>query len=286
MLYVVGPAIAGQVNLQQNDFVEGVPSPLAALGFAGFLARKINEKMGRNIDPWSVRVLPVYHQVSVSSGRTRPAPRRDTPSKGGRSSLKSGEIAETLTGEVIFSLVIDIDAALDTGPMTQIVDRMRFAGSAIFPYQPRFSIPVRRLEGATLSTMRLPRGFAMTPPVSREQARNVSFGETEKLDAIGEKLSQKSEKGDGYIVPCAVGLRLLEDAKSAEPRIGGRDMSIPHVFAEPGVGFAEFISVRTPDLARCHPSELAPRMWSWSSDPSHLHAMFSPYHLSCLQPSS
>ena len=277
MLYVIGPAVAGNANLQQNDFVAGMPSPLAALGFAGALARKINAEFGLDVDPWAVRVMPIYHAVSPSVGRVKPAAKR-----GARQTMEATEIAESTTGEVILSLVVEIDGALDAARMAEIADRMRFAGSAIFPYRPGAAVPVRRLEGKTLADLRLPRGYAMVPPAGRERGRITSFGEPETLNVLAEALTGKSEKGEGYLVPCAIGLRLLETPEEAGPRKGARDPEIPHVFAEPGVGLAELASIRTPDLARAHPSDLAARMWRWAPDATHRHVMFSEHHLACI----
>lgn len=282
MLYVIGPAVAGNANLQQNDFVEGMPSPLASLGFAGLLVRRINQELDRDIDPWSARVMPIYHQISASTGRVKPAPTQRKVEGQKHRAMKPGEIAETLTGEVIFTLVIEIDAALDVSRLEAIVDRMRFAGSAIFPYGPQASVSVQRLEGATLSKMRIPRGYAMVPPSGRDRADILSFGEPESLDRMAEALSAKGEMGGGYLIPCAIGMRLLENPANAEIRKGTRNPEIPHVFAEAGVGFAELVSARSPAISQAHPADLVPRMWRWAPDPSHRHVMFSDHHLECL----
>lgn len=280
MRYLVGPFIANGVNLLQNDFVAGLPSPLAALGFAGAAIRNVEAQRGLSsgdLDPWSASALPILHSVSLSKGRQRAEPKRGKPRED-YSQLQAIELPETLTGEVIASILIETDAVIDEAELRRAVQGMRFAGGTLKATGNRLDgVAVRRLEENTLKEAKgLQRGFAMMPPVGRDDAMAVSFGDEDTMRDVFIRLNRRTEKS-GYLVPAAVGLRLLESPDSAAPRSASRDPVVPHVFSEPAAGIAELVSIRNPRLRDA--PDLSPMMWRWSPTETHSYVMFSNFHL-------
>src|ERR1700757_2700855 len=96
MKFLVTDLAASRVNLLMNDYASGLPSPLAFLGLGAAIAPELGAER------WSVGVLPVLHEVAVSSGRTKP---EMTPASGRFSPI---EIVEDMIGTVRFSMVLDV----------------------------------------------------------------------------------------------------------------------------------------------------------------------------------
>ena len=69
----------------------------------------------------------------------------------------------------------------------------------------------------------------------------------------------------GWIVPAAVGFRLLEDPETVPKRIRTRSKDIAHVYAEPVLGIAELVSVRNTRLTSLTMSDLNALFWSWDA---------------------
>lgn len=57
-----------------------------------------------------------------------------------------------------------------------------------------------------------------------------------------------------------------------------RDAVTPHVFAEPGVGVGELISIRNPRLTGLPATDLSDVFWHWSVGIHHItaHPLFNP----------
>ncbi len=274
MRYVFGPFAASNVNLNGNSLCAGQVSPSAVLGFVGALLRRLGHPT------WNFAVLPVFHSVSLSEGRLRPAP------KVAGGVQKSDDLAESLIGEVVCSLIIETEHLLDDRKVGQVLPKLKFAGGTIrtldqSPLHDKFS----RLVGDTLGDAepRIRRGYAMVPPTDREEAKVVSFGEIESLRKVDLFLRTKRGVGGGYFIPVPAGYRLLENAKSATPRSGSRDPETPHVFSSPAVGIAEVVSVRSPRIDTASYDDLSRFMWRWSCDDIHRVTMFSRIHLTATQ---
>lgn len=287
----VGPLEAHNVNLSSGEFVAGLPAPSAFVGFAGALLRH------SGLETWDYSVFPVLHSVSLSEGR-----QRSQPTASGRSeTLEAVELSEQLMGAVCFSMIIDIgDRRVDLDAARGALQKMRFAGgtivsgisanhhvhnmNALVGNHPAREILASRIRdmGRDESSHIMPRGYALTPPLDREGAEIVSFGDLETLTAVRD-VAHSREKGGGFMVPANVGFRLLEDPLEARPRASGR-AGYPHVFAEPSVGIAELISVRNPKVADLSFNELLDRFWGWSASAAdHRHLMMSRFHLSAVE---
>ncbi len=268
----IGPLRAESANLHANDFVAGLPSPGAALGFAGALLRHVG------VQDWSHKVFLVLHSVECRKGRPRAHPKVDY------GILKNEEIMEGLTGNVVFSLVVDTPHFVPAGSLSRALTLLRFAGGVLLPAQYPGSddaLPLgQRIASvdpnAALADLGLPRGYALMPPYARDDTDIVSFGDFATLCKLRNRAYAR-RTGHGLCVPVACGYRLLEDPHTAAPRPGSRGGN-PHVFGEPAVGLGEFVSIRSLSLPSSV-SELDHRMWSWSSDFDRRLLMFSPTHL-------
>jgi len=271
----IGPLRADGVNLLANDFVAGLPSPGAALGFAGALLRYAG------VEDWSHEVLMILHSVDLRKGRQRAHP----AAKGGIP--ENIEIKEGLFGSAIFTMVIDTPYAVSNDSLSRSLNLMRFAGGVITPYQRNGNRDLflldQRVEildsNAMLSDLNLPRGYALCPQQTLPGKALVSFGDYSTLSMIRDR-GYSHQKGQGWHVPVACGYRLLEDPHEAKPRRGSRCgyKKHPHVFAEPAVGLGEFISIRNQSLL-ISISELNRYMWKWSCDFDRRLIMFSTAHL-------
>lgn len=259
---------ASRVNLLQNDYAAGLPSPLAFMG----LGSSILHDLG--FDRWAVRLLPVIHDLVVSQGRTKPAPEP----QGTR--LRNVELPEDMHGTVDFSLAMDLPEERDLGEIEASVGSKRLAGGAIFRSSP--GRPIRAIatsaDGAGLK--KLARGRALTPMTIAQTA--TSFGEDVTIREVKQLLNpvrdDDADKALGYRVPAAIGYRLLTRPGANPIPAMARDAVTPHVFAEPGVGVGELISIRNPRLTTLTASELSAVFWHWSVGVSHItaHPLFNP----------
>jgi len=259
---------ASRVNLLQNDYAAGLPSPLAFMG----LGSSILHDLG--LDRWAVRVLPVIHDLVVSQGRTKPAPEP----QGAR--LRNVELPEDMHGTVDFSLALDLPEERDLGDIEASIGGKRLAGGAIFRSPP--GRPIRAIatsaDGAGLK--KLARGRALTPMTIAKTA--TSFGEDVTIREVKQLLNpardDDADKALGYRVPVAIGYRLLTRPGANPIPAMARDAITPHVFAEPGVGVGELISIRNPRLTMLSAAELTALFWQWSVGASHItaHALFNP----------
>ena len=272
MKFLIGPLRAENANLLANDFVAGLPSPGAAIGFAGALLRHAG------IEGWTHKVFFIIHSAECRKGRQRANPSVE----GGI--LKPIEVMEGLSGNVVFSLIVDTPHFVSTGSLSKSLNLLRFSGGVISPHPQRnnddvlfFNQSVDSIDpNATLSEIRLPRGYALVPPQAHNANDIVSFGDFATLCLLRNR-GYTRRKGQGHCVPVACGYRVLENPRAAKPRLGSRG-KYPHVFAEPAVGLGEFVSIRSRALP-VPLAELEPYSWCWSCDFDRHLFMFSPAHL-------
>ena len=248
MTIIISNIVADGVNLVQNDMASGMPSPMAYLGLAAAMAPDLG------LSRWDVRVLPVLHDIVVSPGRTK----ADYQSKDGV--FKPQEIPETMIGRVRLSLVLDLPARVSGADVTDAFVGRRIAGGIV-------TQPGRIREAQTFgdALRAMPRGYALVPP--RDAAlQAVTTGEGDDLADIADLLFPAQKlPGTGWIVPAAVGWRLLEDPRTVPARRGTRNADIPHCFAEPVLGLGELISIRNPRLTGLVPADFAALFWSWQT---------------------
>lgn len=263
MRFAIRNLRASRVNLLMNDYAAGLPSPMAFLG----LAESIGRDLG--VEPWSASVLPVLHAVHVSEGRTKP---EMEPKSGAFTPI---EIMEDMVGTVEVSLLIDLPGAETSADVKNVVLRKRIAGGTIANRDVRIdAIP---LDGAGLKS--LSRGYAMLRPDQVER-QMISSGDLVQMERIAQILFPAvREPGRGWIVPVAVGHRLLENPDTVPKRIRARSPNMPHVFVEPCVGIAELISVRNARLTTLNEADLTERFWRWSVTDSHIlgHPSYHPH---------
>lgn len=248
-LYAVRNIRASRVNLLMNDFAAGIPSPLSFLGLGDFVARRLG------LAPWSARILPILHQVYVSEGRTKP----EMENKSGV--FSPIEIMEDCTGTVDLSFLIDIPGCDSEVTLRSALSGIRIAGGPV--QNDTFDVAQVTADGSALRGIR--RGYAMVRPESSERLM-ISAGDPEGLQRIAETLfPAERPQASGWVVPIAVGYRLLEDPDNVQKRRNTRSNDVPHVFAEPVVGIAELISVRNARLVDLAENALAACMWSWDA---------------------
>lgn len=250
MLFAVHDLSASRVNLLMNDFAAGLPSPLAFLGLGAAVAPELGA--GR----WDVGVLPVLHAVHVSEGRTKP----EMVPSGDR--FGPIEIAEDLVGSVRVSLLMDVPGCSDEHRVARALRGRRIAGGVIANEVVRVD-PIAP-DGQAFG--RMARGFAMIAP-STPELQVVATGGIDDLAVVAARLfPAERELGSGWLVPAAVGHRLLEDPATVPPRANTRDPSVPHVFTEPAVGIAELVSVRNPRLTTLDKAGLKALLWRWVAE--------------------
>lgn len=248
-LYLLKDIRASRVNLIMNDFVAGLPSPLSFLGLGDLLSRNLG------LSPWSARVIPVLHRVYISEGRTKP----EMENKSGV--FTPIETMEDMTGEVELSLLLHIPGCESENTLREQLAGRRIAGGLI----QNDEVEVRAVTPDGSAFRGLRRGYAMIRPEASER-RLITMGDQDGLKDIASTLFP-AERGPGFgwIVPSAVGYRLLEDPETVPQRIRTRSKTIPHVFAEPVLGIAELISVRNKKMTELTTTGLNALFWSWEA---------------------
>lgn len=251
MMIVAKNIVASRVNLIQNDYASGLPSPLSFLGLADTLVRQLG------LESWSARALPILHHVEVSKGRTKP---EMEPKAGAFTPI---ETMEDLVGTVEVSVLIDLPGCERVSDVKRVMAGCRIAGGLI--QNDKIEIEAVTADGSAFRGLR--RGYAMLrPDADRPERRQISTGDEESLSEIAHTVfPTEREPGHGWIVPVAAGYRLLEDPETAPKRIRTRDQNIPHVFAEPVLGIAELVSVRSGRLTDLTEEGLRERLWSWDA---------------------
>ncbi|MDP1575289.1 MAG: type I-F CRISPR-associated protein Cas7f/Csy3, partial [Cypionkella sp.] len=252
-LYVVKDLRASRVNLMMNDFAAGLPSPLSFLGLADLLVRNLG------LAPWSARVLPILHRVDISEGRSKP----EMENKSGI--FEPIETMEDLVGSVQVSLLLHLPGCENESTLRAQLQGRRIAGGLI--QNDRIDVQEVTADGSAFRGMK--RGFAMLRPEQAERRYITSGDTTPEQPGLAQLASllfpAERPEGFGWIVPAAVGYRLLEDPLTVPARIRTRSKEIPHVFAEPVAGIAELVSVRNKRLTGLSNAALGALMWTWEA---------------------
>lgn len=252
-LFVLKNIRASRVNLIMNDYAAGLPSPLSFLGLADIIMRNLG------LEPWTGRVIPVLHQVAVSEGRTKP----EMENKSGI--FMPIETMEDLTGTVDLSLLMHLPGCQSESRLRAQLVGCRIAGGMI----QNDTIEVRSVTPDGSAFRGLRRGYAMIRPDQAER-RFITSGdltaEQPSLTGMAEILFPANRPpGFGWIVPSAVGYRLLEDPDTVPKRVRTRSKAVPHVYAEPLVGVAELVSVRSHRLTDMTMADLDDLLWCWDA---------------------
>lgn len=233
---------ASRVSAIQNDFVAGCPGPLTFLGFVGAIAKD----MGAS--PWDFRVMPIFHDVQVSPGRTKPEFR-----------VKSGEyapdeITEAITAQVRFSVLVDTGDDKDASWFQNALENRKFGGGLAWGGKAIECVD----EGRAL--YRSKRGYAMLPL----EGAPVTAGEAGGFDALSAFLF---ETPHAFRVGAAsVGYRHIGEVSPPGHRAGVRSPNHPHTFSEPLTSAVRFISIRNPEMTELDTEGLLSRMFAWSYD--------------------
>jgi hypothetical protein len=264
MPFAIHKLRASRVNLLMNDYVGGLPSPMAFLG----LAESIGRDLG--LEHWKSRVLPVLHGVYVSDGRTKP---EMEPKSGVFTPI---ETMEDMVGTVEVSLILDLPGCENAEDLRRLVLTKRIAGGTICNKDVR--VEMVAADGSCLRG--LSRGYAMLRP-DQEDRRIISSGDMLQMERIARILFPETrEPGRGWIIPVAVGHRLLEDPETVPKRLRTRNADVPHVFVEPCLGIAELVSVRNVRLTGLDDLGMSDRLWRWSAEGDHVlgHPAYQPVY--------
>lgn len=236
-----------RINLLMNDFASGLPSPLAFLGLAASMAPALG------VSRWSIRVLPILHEVTPSEGRTKP----EMEAKSG--SFTPIETPEDMIGTCRMSILFDIPGAADEVDLARLLAGRRIGGGI----QRGTSVDVTLMADAGETLRDVSRGYAVVPP-DRADRLHLSTGDEESLATIAATLFPAERRtGFGWIVPLSVGYCLAEDPASAPRRLGTRNPNIPHVFAEPVLGIGELISARSARIRDLGREDFKRLFWGW-----------------------
>lgn len=268
-VYLVSDLVASRVSLLQNDYAAGLPSPLAFLG----LVAAFSEATGHGY--YGARVLPVLHSVTPNHGRTRP----DFGRKADR--FVPQEIPEDLLGHVEFSLFMDLPAPIDAAKISQILIGKRLAGGVIFNrhHGKAFRVTAVAEDGSALRSCR--RGRVLIPCLRDGVRGHTCFGEADDIRRMRASLSVRKTKDNpepGWRVPVAIGYRRITEPDARCIPECARDDWTPHVFAEPGAGVAELVSVRSRLLSQMDAHEFRNLFWFWSVMGRHItaHSSYNP----------
>jgi len=254
MNYLLTGLRASKVNLLQNDYCGGLPAPTAFLGLAAAVAHDLG------LSRWDLSALPILHRVDRSNGRLRPAMEVKSDA------YVTVELQEDLTGTVSFSMVLSLPEARSEADILAALTGKRLGGGVIFG-------DVRRMQVIALSDdpkdlLKAPRGYALLPWY-RDGKTEKSFGDPASLRRVASALWPDDAKDrKGWRVPVAIGFRLLGSPGPAPT--GARNMTVPHVFAEPGVGVAELVSIRSPRLTDLSAEDYLALFWSWAPTQTHV----------------
>lgn len=249
---------AHRVNLLQNDFAAGLPSPFAFLG----LIANISGRTGA--ERWDFGVLPIIHSIAHSPGRTKGHIIQD-----GKGTFKTKEIPEDLRGSVSFSLLVDLPDGCEQSLASGIA-KARLAGGAIFP-EHKSAIRVLNVpnDGTSLSVFK--RGRLVAPLPKMPTIRGYD-GEFEPYFNAIKPDPQDDDTPPGWRVPLAVGYHLLETPKDSTQRVGTRDPSLPHAFAEPIGGVGHLVSPKSASMRALGHQDLAALMWRYTTSASRITA--------------
>lgn len=256
MKYLVSGMKAAKVNLLQNDYCGGLPSPTAFLGLAASIAHDLG------LSRWDLGVLPILHRVERSNGRMRPAMEAKS------NAFVTVELQEDMTGMVHFSLVLDLPVARPESDIVASLCGKRLGGGVIFA-------DLRGLRAELLSEdakdlIKAPRGYALLPWF-KDGKTEKSFGDRDSLRAVASALwPDDARERKGWRVPVAIGFRLL--GSPVAPPSGSRNANVPHVFAEPGIGVAELTSVRSARITELTGDGYSALFWSWTPTRTHITA--------------
>ena len=254
MIFAVKNIRAARVNLLMNDFSAGLPSPLSFIGLTDAIVRDLG------LTPWSGRVIPVLHHVSISEGRTKPemevSKRRAT-----YGAFMPIETMEDLFGVVDLSLLLDIPECESASDIAETLIRRRVAGGII----QNGRVDVERVTGDGSAFRHLRRGYAMlaADPEYAERCVTSNGGLDSYARVLEVLFTDERHQGSGWVIPVAAGYRLLEDPDLTPARIRRRDPGLPHVFAEPLLGMAELVSIRNRCLTGLTEDLLSSIFWSW-----------------------
>ena len=264
MIFVIHDISASGVNLLMNDYVAGLPSPLSFLGFGDALMREYK------LEPWKARTIPVLHNVTLSSGRTKP----EMENKSGK--FTPIETMEDLVGYVRLSLIIDLPGCDSALKLKSSVGHMRIAGGII----QNDDIQIEEVTPDGSAFRKIRRGYALLRPDRQSDGYlQISRGCEKSLASIAHKVFPTvREPASGWFIPVAAGYKILEDPTSVPQRIRTRSSQIPHVFAEPILGIAEMISVRNSRLTSLSEEGLDAFFWQWSTQGDYIlgHANYMP----------
>src|SRR4051794_37642236 len=173
----IGPFEAASANLDGNSLCCGVPSPLAALGFADALSRRA----GGPAAPGSKACL-IIHTCQVSEGQIKP-----TPIHAGKGQIQNAEIPERVIGFVRATLILSDLPEIDEELLQAALPSMRFCGAPIFPVRGARHTPLAILSDDNPDRLfgGLPRGYALLP---RPDLAPPAFGAAEEIDRLCDHL--------------------------------------------------------------------------------------------------
>jgi CRISPR type I-F-associated protein Csy2 len=268
--YLILPRVEYRgANAMPAWWCTGAPGPMAARGFAGALAIAIG---GRGAIGWLRGASVVHHDVSLRAERIG---RRLYPHQLRAASLVSkddyaGSSGTALSSQPtvrcdgVASLVcaFAVDAPIDAGAVENFLRRARFAGGTVADHGFEASRPL--IAGNLREAAACVRsGFSFH---DRADLLVPKQGEADPLDAFlratrrekrpqeqiavrtaTEQLAAEStaEVPEAWLQPYLAGYRALT---ALDPAARSRD-GHPHAFAEPLVGLAQLVSLRSKGLS-------------------------------------
>jgi hypothetical protein len=248
MIFLVSNIRANNVNLIMNDMAAGLPSPLSFIGLADTISRKLG------LEPWSARIIPILHSVTPSEGRLKPEMEKIG------ANLVNAPMMETFTGFVELSFMIDLPGCESKSDLKLALVGLHILGGMIQNHD--FNVSAVTPDGTAFS--KAARGVVFVPPTRAERLIITTGAQHSELSEVADVLFPiERPVGYGWVVPCAVGYRLMEDPRYVTPRENTRNPNLPHVFVEPVLGIAELVSIRNSTIRTLTADGLSSLFWKW-----------------------
>ena len=241
------------VNMSSSDYITDAVQPSAYLGFASAIKSNIAKHLDTEIASlFNVSVLPIVHSQQTSVNKITHEHVKDDKNVG---RAKNAELAEEALGTLHFSIIIDFGEYLDAENITLLIKRnlpTRFAGGVVSSMS--LSGDFEDIEVEELTTVdasvlkKVQQGYVFSE-ATRQESVTVFDGNIDDFVGIIDTLSFRTPAHRaGWLIPIQIGYKVLSNIDEAKPKLGSRDITKKHVFAEPVISICELVSTRNSAL--------------------------------------
>lgn len=239
------------VNMSSSDYITDAVQPSAYLGFASAIKSNIAKHLDTEITSlFNVSVLPIVHSQQTSVNKIT---HEHVKSDKGR--VKNAELAEEALGTLHFSIIIDFGEYLDAENITLLIKRnlpTRLAGGVVSSMS--LSGDFEDIEVEELTTVdaavlkKVQQGYVFSEATKQESVSVFDGNIDDFVDIIDTLSFRTPAPRAGWLIPIQIGYKVLNNIDEAKPKIGSRDITQKHVFAETVISICELVSTRNSAL--------------------------------------